>query len=71
MFDQKASAVTNRKIAAKEATSSRRLINMAVVPSNRLQHRDRMVATMELHPACQFFLVRNQGIGEIERVDLP
>jgi hypothetical protein len=44
---------------------------MAVVPSNRLQHRDRMVATMELHPACQFFLVRNQGTGEIERGYLP
>jgi hypothetical protein len=43
MFDQKASAVTNRKIAANEATSSRRLINMAVIPSDRLQHRDRMV----------------------------
>jgi hypothetical protein len=37
MFDQKASAVTNRKITAKEATSSRRLINMTVVPSDRLQ----------------------------------
>jgi len=43
MFDQKASAETNRKIAANEATSSRRLINMAVVPNGRLQQRDRMV----------------------------
>jgi hypothetical protein len=36
MFDQKASAVTNRKIAANEATSSRRLINMAMVPRYKL-----------------------------------
>jgi hypothetical protein len=33
MFDQNASAVTNRMMAAKEATSSRRLMNIARFPN--------------------------------------
>src|SRR3978361_2231414 len=71
MFDQKASAVTNRKIAAKEATSSRRLMNMAGVPSARLQ----IVTARSRQGNCirraNFIPVRNQDVGGSERVYLP
>src|SRR5258708_11461285 len=71
MFDQKASAVTNRKIAAKEATSSRRLMNMAVVPSDRLQSVTARSRQVNCIRRANFIVVRNQDLGENERVYLP
>jgi hypothetical protein len=71
MFDQKARAVTNRKIAAKEATSSRRLINMAVVPSDRLQIVTAWSRQWNCIWRANFIVVRNQDVDESERVHLP
>jgi hypothetical protein len=71
MFDQKASAVTNRKIAAKEATSSRRLINMAVVPSDRLQIVTAWSRRQKCIRRAIFILVRNQDVDGSETLYSP